>query len=40
MALETREAEILSELKDFQRATVKRCFDLFTSGQRRVLVAD
>jgi hypothetical protein len=40
MTLEKREAEILSELKDFQRATVERCFHLFQSGQRRVLVAD
>ncbi|MEG1017185.1 MAG: DEAD/DEAH box helicase family protein, partial [Oscillospiraceae bacterium] len=40
MTLETREKEILGELKDFQRATAERCFDLFQSGQRRVLVAD
>ena len=38
--LPDREKEIMSELKDFQRATTERCFDLFKSGQRRVLVAD
>lgn len=40
MRLKRREKEILGELKDFQRATVERCFALFKSGQRRVLVAD
>jgi hypothetical protein len=40
LPLHERELEILSELKDFQRATVKRCFDLYLQGQRRVLVAD
>jgi hypothetical protein len=35
-----REKEILSGLKDFQRATVERIFNLFTSGRSRVLVAD
>ena len=35
-----REAEIMDGLKDFQRATVERCIELFVSGQRRVLVAD
>ena len=40
MKLQQRENEILDELKDFQRATVERCFALFKSGQRRVLVAD
>jgi type II secretory pathway predicted ATPase ExeA len=35
-----KEQVILSELKDFQRATVERCFTLFKGGQRRVLVAD
>jgi hypothetical protein len=40
MTLEERETLILSELKDFQRATVERCFELFASGQRRILVAD
>jgi len=39
-SLPEREKEILSELKDFQRATTERCFELFKSGQRRVLVAD
>ncbi|MPM02788.1 hypothetical protein SDC9_49043 [bioreactor metagenome] len=39
-ALAERERIVLSELKDFQRATVERCFDLFKNGQRRVLVAD
>jgi len=34
------EQTVLAELKDFQRATVQRCFDLFKNGQRRVLVAD
>lgn len=38
--LPEREKAILAELKDFQLATVKRCFDLFKSGQHRVLVAD
>ena len=38
--LPEREKVILDELKDFQLATVERCFDLFKSGQRRVLVAD
>jgi superfamily II DNA or RNA helicase len=40
ISLGEREREVLSGLKDFQRATVQRCFDLLTSGQRRVLVAD
>jgi len=35
-----REAEIMDGLKDFQRATVQRCIELFVGGQRRVLVAD
>ena len=35
-----REKAILSDLKDFQRATVERCFELYKSGQKRVLVAD
>lgn len=39
-SLPEREAAILSKLKDFQRATVERCFELYQSGQRRVLVAD
>lgn len=39
-SLAKREQQILSELKDFQRATVERCFDLYKNGQRRVLVAD
>lgn len=38
--LPEREKVILDELKDFQLATVERCFDLFKSGQRRILVAD
>lgn len=38
--LQQFEDEIMAELKDFQRATVNRCFDLFISGQKRVLVAD
>ncbi|MHB8064915.1 MAG: DEAD/DEAH box helicase family protein, partial [Ruminiclostridium sp.] len=34
------ETEILSGLKDFQRATVDRCFEVYKSGQNRILVAD
>jgi hypothetical protein len=34
------EKKVLGELKDFQRATTERCFELFKNGQRRVLVAD
>lgn len=34
------EQQILSELKDFQLATVERCFELYKGGQRRILVAD
>ena len=40
LSLHKKEQEILSKLKDFQRATVERCFDLYLQGQRRVLVAD
>jgi hypothetical protein len=40
MTLLEREREILSELKDFQRATVEHCFELYKNGQRRILVAD
>ena len=40
LSLLKKEHEILSKLKDFQRVTVKRCFDLYMHGQRRVLVAD
>lgn len=40
ITLAERERAVLSELKDFQRATTERCFDLFCSGQKRVLVAD
>ena len=40
MILRDIEMKVMSELKDFQRATVDRCFDLFTTTQRRVLVAD
>lgn len=40
ITLAEREKIILSELKDFQRATAERCFDLFRTGQKRVLVAD
>lgn len=35
-----REEETLAELKDFQRATVNRCFEVYKSGQKRILVAD
>lgn len=35
-----RETEILNGLKDFQRATVERVYELFQKGQNRVLVAD
>ncbi|NMA62952.1 MAG: hypothetical protein GX964_02860, partial [Syntrophomonadaceae bacterium] len=38
--LALREKQILEGLKDFQRATVERVFDLYTSGHNRVLVAD
>jgi hypothetical protein len=34
------ENNIMNGLKDFQRATVKRVFELYQSGQNRVLVAD
>lgn len=40
VSLAEKEQQILSELKDFQRATAERCYDLFQDGQRRVLVAD
>lgn len=35
-----KEEEILSGLKDFQKATVERVYDLFTNDYSRVLVAD
>lgn len=35
-----KEHEILSGLKDFQKATVDRVYDLFTNDYSRVLVAD
>ena len=38
--LSQTEQEVLAELKDFQHATVERCFDLLINGQSRVLVAD
>ncbi len=38
--LEQKEKEILSGLKDFQRATVERIHYLFTNNHSRVLVAD
>jgi hypothetical protein len=38
--LEKKEQEILSGLKDFQRATVERINYLFTNNHSRVLVAD
>lgn len=38
--LDKKEKEVLSGLKDFQLATVERIYELFTSGQSRVLVAD
>nr|WP_304219973.1 DEAD/DEAH box helicase family protein [Fredinandcohnia onubensis] len=38
--LEQKEKEILSGLKDFQRATVERIHYLFTNNYSRVLVAD
>ena len=40
MILKQREQEIFEELKDFQRATVERCCELFANGQNRILVAD
>lgn len=38
--IKQKETEILNGLKDFQRATVDRCFEVFKSGQSRILVAD
>lgn len=38
--IKEKEIEILEGLKDFQRATVDRCFEVFRSGQNRILVAD
>lgn len=38
--IKAKEIEILEGLKDFQRATVDRCFEVFRSGQNRILVAD
>ena len=38
--IRAKESEILEGLKDFQRATVDRCFEVFRSGQNRILVAD
>jgi hypothetical protein len=35
-----REKEIMDGLKDFQRETVERIFQLFKSGQTRILIAD
>ena len=35
-----KDGEVMSVLKDFQRATVQRVDELFRSGQDRVLVAD
>src|SRR5450756_1619872 len=38
--MKAKETEILSGLKDFQRATVDRCYEVYKSGQKRILVAD
>lgn len=38
--LKLAEDKIMGGLKDFQRATVERVFELYKSGQSRVLVAD
>lgn len=38
--IKDKEIEILNELKDFQRATVNRCLEVYKSGQNRILVAD
>ncbi|MGE4589043.1 MAG: DEAD/DEAH box helicase family protein [Acidaminococcaceae bacterium] len=38
--IKAKEIEILEGLKDFQRATVDRCIEVFRSGQNRILVAD
>ena len=40
MNIQQVEENILAGLKDFQRATVERVSELFTTGQSRVLVAD
>lgn len=40
MNLTDREKKIMNGLKDFQRATVDRCIELYKNGQNRVLVAD
>ena len=38
--LKASESKIMGGLKDFQRTTVERVFELFTNGQNRVLVSD
>lgn len=38
--VESIEKETLNGLKDFQKATVERIYELYKGGQRRVLVAD
>lgn len=38
--LDVIEKRVLSGLKDFQRATVDRIYELYEGGQRRVLVSD
>jgi hypothetical protein len=38
--LKKTEETVMSALKDFQRDTVERCFDLYRGGKRRILVAD
>ncbi len=38
--LESIVESVLSELKDFQKATVDRIFDLYNKGQKRILVSD
>ena len=38
--LKITEERIMAGLKDFQRATVERIFELYKNGQKRVLIAD
>ena len=38
--LQEKERQVMTQLKDFQRATVERVDYLFRHGQNRVLVAD
>jgi len=38
--IEQIEIEVMSQLKDFQRATVDHLYDLYKNGQKRILVSD